>query len=116
MENAKEFMNSTLEENMETQLKNDGKEVLKARFIELANKREEIISQLKEINLNLEPVLLGLGEGLMLQSSEGLVYKIQKPKGQYVVYKEFEYVRTKRADEKKGSLSKKEAQDNGFVL
>jgi len=89
---------------------------LQQKFIELSLQKEELISKLKEINSALDPLMLELGEGAMFQSQEGLVYKIQKPKGQFVSFKNIEYVRTKRGDEKKGTLAKSAAKDAGFEV
>ena len=86
------------------------------KFLELANKKEELITQLKEINPLLEELMLEIGIGRYFQSNEDLVYKIQEPKGSYVSFTKIEYIRTKRGDEKKGSLSKKEAEEHGFKL
>jgi hypothetical protein len=58
-----------------------------------------------------------IGEGTFFQDpNDMVVYKITKPKGTYVEFKEITYNRTKKLDEKKGSLSKKEAQEMGFDL
>ena len=86
------------------------------KFIQLAKEREAVISRLKEINEMLDPLMEELGEGTYLQCEEGLVFKIQKWKGQFVVPKNLEFVRTKREEEKRGTLSKKEAIEAGFEL
>lgn len=53
----------------------------------------------------------------MFQDTETmLVYKVQKAKGHYVTYKDREIVRTKKATEKTATLSKKEAEENGFTV
>ncbi len=89
---------------------------LQQKFLQLAKQREEVIKQLKEINEAIEPVMTELGADTYLQCEEGLVFKIKKWGGQFVVPKTLEYVRTKREDEKRGTLSKKEAQEQGFLL
>lgn len=89
---------------------------LQNKFIQLAKQKEELIKQLKEINESIEPLMEEIGEGTLFQCEEGLVFKVSPWKGQFVVPKRFEYVRTKRIDESKGSLSQKEAKEGGFDL
>ena len=89
---------------------------LQAKFVEVANRMEEIKEQYKKTCEELGQVMADLGERTMFQSEEGLVYKIQKPKGQFVIFKDLEYVRTKRLEETRGTLSKKEAQESGYDL
>lgn len=104
---------TTLETSTETTVDNTStKEV----FVELASKKETLVKELKALNEELEKIMLSLGEGTMFQSKEGLVYKIEVPTGTFVSYKKIDYVRTKREDESKGSLSAKEAEEAGFVL
>ncbi len=50
------------------------------------------------------------------QGEDGTVYKITKPTGRYVKFDEVGFVRTKRGDEKQGTLSAKEARENGFEV
>jgi hypothetical protein len=45
-----------------------------------------------------------------------LVYKIVVPKGKYMYFDAIDYVRTKKETEKSGDLSKKAAEEAGFVL
>lgn len=89
---------------------------LQKKFLELANQKEQLVSQLKEIDPLLEELMLEIGKNNYFQSDEGLVYKIQEPKGTFISFKKIEYVRTKKEGEFKGSLSKKEAEENGFDL
>lgn len=56
------------------------------------------------------------GIGAMFQAQDGTVYKMVKPAGTFVSYKELNYVRTKRSGEERGSLSVKEAQGSGFKV
>jgi len=89
---------------------------LQDKFVELANKREALKEELKNTKEEMEQLMNDLGVGAAFQSAEGLVYKIEKPKGTFISFDTIGYVRTKRADEKRGSLAKKEAQELGFVL
>lgn len=84
-------------------------------FIELTKKYEKLHEELKEINKLLLLEMKELGENSYLQDPNTLVvYKIVKPNGHYVFYKELDYERTIMKDEKRGSLSKKEAESKGF--
>ena len=89
---------------------------LQNKFVEVANAIESLKEQMKDKNEELEQLMTELGVGTMFQSAEGLVYKIEVPKGTFVSYRGISYARTKRAEESKGSLSKKEAQTAGFAI
>jgi hypothetical protein len=89
---------------------------LQAKTYELILKKEELKAQMKEVNAALESLLLELGEGNAFQADDGTVVKISIPSGTYIEFKKIDYVRTKREGEVKGSLSKKEAEEMGFVL
>jgi len=85
------------------------------RFLELA----EIIEKLGEEKLKYQEELEMQKLGLNTYHQDpvsGLVYKIVKPKGTYMYYKDVDYVRTAKADERQGTLSKKEATEAGFAV
>lgn len=91
------------------------------KFIQLAQQRDNLLKQLKEVSESLEPLMQELGEGKMVQAENGTVYKVQKWIGQFVTPKTLEYKRTRNTeagDPKTGGsfLSKKEATENGFVI
>lgn len=89
---------------------------LEKKLVELAEKKEALKNQLKELEPELEKTMTALGYNHAFQASNGLVYKITKPSGTYISFKEIDYVRTKKATETKGSLSKTEAKELGFTV
>jgi len=87
------------------------------KFVELAKKREELVKQMKQLNIELASAMRDLALGEMFQDeADGVVYQIVVPSGTFVEYKSIDYVRTRREGETKGTLSMKEAQAAGFVL
>lgn len=86
-------------------------------FLVVAKQYEELKDQLTVKSDELQELLRGLNLGEYVQDPEtGLVYKIVKPTGRFVYYNDREYIRTAKADERAGSLSKKEAEEAGFTL
>lgn len=84
------------------------------RFIE-AEKSREIV--LKEYNEALQAVAGENKIGEYFQDDEdGTVYKIVAPAGRWVKFESVSYVRTRRSDEKSGTLSAKEAREQGFEV
>lgn len=87
------------------------------KFLELVYYKEELVKKLKELNPKLEAVLLELGEGHMFQDpNNNLVFRVSRPIGKFINFDLISYERTKKPEETKGSLSKKEAEENGFIL
>lgn len=84
---------------------------LKEKFLALAQERESLVERLKATNEELTSVMSDIGVGTFLQGSDGLVYKIEAPKGRFVEFKTIDYVRTKKETEDRGSLSKKAAEE-----
>lgn len=80
------------------------------KLIELSFKRDELKKQYEELNTELEKVLTFLGVDNFFQDKDGTVYKVVVPKGSFISFKHIDYVRTRRGDEKIGSLSLKEAE------
>lgn len=90
---------------------------LDRQLIELAKKYEDLKKQMKEVKLELNDVLQKIGVDKYVQDKQtGVVYKIVEPTGTFIEFKKIDYTRTKLPDEKKGSLSKKEAMEQGFEL
>lgn len=85
-------------------------EIAKQKLVELSFKRDELKKKYEELNTELEEVLTKLGVDYFFQDKDGTVYKVVVPKGSYVSFKHIDYVRTKRGEEKAGTLSVKEAQ------
>jgi hypothetical protein len=68
---------------------------------ELGKVREQLILAMNEV-----------GVGNYVQDPEtGIVYKVVKPTGTFMYYKDIDYVRTAKEGERAGSLSKKEAEE-----
>lgn len=86
-------------------------------FLSIAKDYEiakEVLSKAAEA---LQEALAKLPLNSYLQDPETLlVYKVQKPSGTFVYYKDLEYVRTKKVEERQGGLSAKEAKEQGFSL
>ena len=84
----------------------------------LAGEIETIKSQLKFKQKQLEEVLLVLGVDTYHQDPvSGVVYKIYKPDGTFIAFKNIDTKRTALPGEVGGTvLSKKEAQEQGFIL
>lgn len=89
---------------------------LQAKAYDLILKKEELKAQMKEVNLALDVVLTELGEGNAFQAYDGTVVKVTVPTGTFIEFKRIDFVRTRREGEAKGSLSKKEAEEMGFIL
>ena len=85
-------------------------ESAKQKLVELSFKRDELKKQYEELNKELEGVLTYLGVDTFFQDKDGTVYKVVVPKGSFVSFKHIDFVRTKRGDEKLGTLSMKEAE------
>lgn len=89
----------------------------KQRFLATAKYFEELQEQLNKTRDELNASLTELGIGNYVQDPEsGLVYKIVKPIGTFMYYKDIDYVRTAKETERAGTLSKKEAEGAGFIL
>lgn len=88
-----------------------------SNFLENAKKYEELSEQLKPVREALEASMNELGIGSYVQDSEtGLVYKVVKPTGTFIYYRDIDYTRTAKATERAGTLSKKEAEEAGFTV
>lgn len=87
------------------------------KFIELSKRYEALKEEMKQIKPQLHELLGEIGIDNMFQDPETkLVYKVIKPTGTFISFDEIGYNRTKKAEEKKGTLSKKEAQEAGYEL
>lgn len=86
-------------------------------FLHTAKYYEELQEQINKVREELNAALLDLGLGTYVQDPEtGLVYKIVKPNGTFMYYKDIDYTRTAKATERAGTLSKKEAEEAGFTV
>lgn len=87
------------------------------KFLELAKRVEILKEEMKALLPTMNELMTEMKVGELFQDTDtGLVYKIQVAKGTYVYFNPLEYVRTKKEGEDKGTLSKKEAEEAGFVL
>jgi hypothetical protein len=86
-------------------------------FLKAAKWYEELKEQMDKAKKELQLALLVLPVNSYLQDPDTLlVYKITVPRGTFVEYQALAYERTKKPDEKSGSLSVKEAESKGFKL
>jgi hypothetical protein len=86
------------------------------KFEETAEKLEALKEQQKELYAELDVLYEGAKLGVMFQGSNGCVYRVIEPKGEYVYFRKFSYERTKKSHEKAGTLAKKTAEEAGFIL
>lgn len=86
------------------------------RFVELERKKEEVKKYFDELNAATTAVAQEIGVNNYFQDDQGIVYKIVEPEGKFVHFERISYVRTRRAHEKRGDLSMKEAEAAGFAL
>jgi hypothetical protein len=87
------------------------------KFLELEYRKAEMKKYWEELDAATQAVAAEIGLNSYFQDPvSGSVYKIVKPEGRFVDYKDIGYVRTKRGDEKRGDLSVKEAEEAGFKV
>lgn len=90
---------------------------LQKKFLDLAKEYENQVDSLKEVSNRLQVVMLEMGVDQFVQDSETkIVYQTTKPNGVFVYYKVIDYIRTKKENERAGSLSVKKAEEAGFTL
>lgn len=87
------------------------------KLVQLINAKEALAEQVKAAGAELEAFMaVNFPMGHMVQDTEGTVYKIVKPTGTFIFFREIDYARTRRNGEKQGTLSLTEAKEAGFVL
>jgi hypothetical protein len=86
------------------------------KFLALEAKKAEMKKYWEDLDEATRAVAAEIGVNSFFQDGAGTVYKIVKPEGRFVDYKDIGYVRTRRGDEKRGDLSMKEAEEAGFKL
>jgi Asp-tRNA(Asn)/Glu-tRNA(Gln) amidotransferase C subunit len=89
---------------------------LQAKLVALDLKKKEVEAFYEEMNSVLAELAKEQGLDSMFQAPDGTVYKIHKPTGTFVQYREVGYLRTKREGEDRGTLSVKEAESKGFKV
>jgi hypothetical protein len=86
------------------------------RFVELERQKDAIKKYFDDLNAACEAVSKEVGINGFFQDDQGIVYKVVIPEGKFVYFEKISYVRTRRANEKRGDLSMKEAEGAGFKL
>lgn len=86
------------------------------RFVELERRKDEIKKYFEDLQTSLSELIREQGLNTYFQDDQGVVYKLVECEGRFVKFDKFGYNRTKRADERAGSLSMKEAKEHGFVV
>ena len=87
------------------------------QFLKAVIEYEVLKDQLSLASESLQTALAALPLNSFVQDEQtGIVYKVVAPKGTFVAFKQIDYVRTKKPDERQGTLSAKEAEQAGFYL
>jgi hypothetical protein len=86
------------------------------KFVALEKRKEEVKKFFEELAAATEAVAKEIGVNGYFQDQEGTVYKIVIPEGRFVAFDKIGYERTRRQGERQGSLSLKEAKEQGFVV
>lgn len=89
---------------------------LQKKLVELSYAKDELKKKYEEANKLEEELCTKLGVGTSFQDEKGTVYQINVPDGTFVSFKKISFVRTRRGDEKSGSLSLKAAKELGFTV
>lgn len=84
------------------------------QFLELERQKEIAKKIYKDLNEATEALAEDIGIGGHFQDGEGTVYQIVEPAGTFIEYHKVGYERTKRGEEKRGTLSVKRAKELGY--
>jgi len=87
------------------------------RLVKLDLRKPEIEAYYQELEQTVAQVAAEIGLNGYFEAPDGTVYKIVKPSGRFVLFKDLDFLRTKREGEERGTLSKVEADKaraNGF--
>jgi len=84
-------------------------------FLRLVEEFEQLKEKMKALKPKMHELLEQIGPNSYFQGN-GLVYKVVRPEGTFISFDKIGYVRTKKPTEKRGSLSAKEAKENGFTV
>jgi len=88
-----------------------------AKALELIKKFEDLKDRMVVAKQEMEEALTALGIGDYFQDPvTKIVYKTEKPNGTFVHFSSIGFARTKKPEERAGSLAKTEAISNGFLL
>lgn len=86
------------------------------RLVELDLHKPQVDKFYEDLQAAVVAVQGEVGTDGMFQSDDGIVYQIVKPSGTFIAYKDLSFVRTKRTDERAGTLSVKKAEEAGFTV
>jgi hypothetical protein len=90
---------------------------LQKKLVELDKKKEDIKKYYEELQETLTRLKHEFGTNIpYFMDGDGTVYGVAEAEGRYVRFDKYEYVRTKRPGEEKGTLSIKKAQELGFPV
>lgn len=84
------------------------------KLVNLEKQKDQVKKFYESLAEATEAVKNEIGLNGYFQDEEGTVYKIVEPDGKYVTFDKLGVNRTRRLDEKQGSLSIKEATEAGF--
>lgn len=88
-----------------------------SQLLETIKQFEELKEKYKELSEKLATQLETAGVGTYFQDpTTKIVYSVVVPEGTFVSFKKIDFKRTKKETERSGTLSKKEAEEKGFVL
>jgi hypothetical protein len=88
----------------------------KQNVITLSLQKEKLRKEMEELNKNLEESLKNLGLGYIFQAEDGTVFRVSKPAGTFISFRDIDYDRTRREGEKSGSMSLTDARAAGFEV
>ena len=81
-------------------------------LIELDKKKKEIKEYYEDLQETLEKVVEEIGiEGHFQDMTDGTIFQIVEPAGKFITFNKFDYLRTKREGEDRGTLSMKKARE-----
>ena len=87
------------------------------KFLELAKYSEQLKEKQEEVRAELTALMTQVGYDASLQDPETLVvYKIVKPNGTFMYYRDIDYIRTALPGKRAGTLSKEKAKELGYIL
>jgi len=79
------------------------------KLVELDLRKPEVEAYYEELEKAVAAVAAEVGVDGYFKAEDGTVYKIVKPTGRFVMFKDLDFHRTKREGEERGSLSMVEA-------
>jgi len=105
----------TVVENL-AQNREEYKKALELSVVNLSLQKEKLRKEMEELNKNLEDSLRNLGMGHIFQAEDGTVFRVSKPAGTFISFRDIDYDRTRREGEKSGSMSLTDARAAGYEV